>query len=69
MCMTAAESMKHAKPSKPAEAPFQDCAVGVFGHCGGGDGERGHLCSISLDVATTKRVRETKPGSCCYSGD
>jgi hypothetical protein len=68
-CMTAAMSMKYAKPHKAADAPFQDCAAGVFSHCGGGPGERGHLCSIALDVANTKRVRMTKPGFCCYSGD
>ena len=66
--MTAAESMDRAKPHKAADAPFQDCAAGVFSHCGGGNGERGHLCSRPLNVPKTKKVRKTKPDSCCYGG-
>jgi hypothetical protein len=65
-CMSAAESMKNAKPHRNAEAPFADCAVGVFGHCDGKDGERGHLCSLPLDVARTQRARKRQSDACCY---
>lgn len=64
--MTAALSMERAKPHKPADAPYAECAAGLSSHCGGGDGKRGHLCSIPLDVARTKLTRKTKPGLCCY---
>lgn len=64
--MSAELSMDRAKPHQPAAAPYADCALGVFSHCGGGDGERGHLCSIPLDTARTKKARKRTPDACCY---
>ncbi len=65
--MTAALSVERAKPHTQAAAPYQACATGVFGHCGGKDGEQGHLCSMPLDVAGTAQARKLAPDSCCYS--
>ncbi len=65
-CMTAALSMDRAKPRKSAEPPFADCAAGVFSHCGGGDGERGRLCSRPLDLAATREARAKAADACCY---
>ena len=65
-CMTAAESIENAKPHENAKPPFSNCAVGIFSHCGGGNGERGHLCSKPLDEKATALTRKTKPGMCCY---
>jgi hypothetical protein len=65
-CVTAAESIEIAKPHQNAPAPYANCAVGIFAHCGGGNGERGHLCSRPLDVKATAASRKTKPNTCCY---
>ncbi len=65
-CMSAADSMDRAKPHQPAKPPFANCAVGVFSHCGGGNGERGHLCSKPLDEQATLKARKTKANECCY---
>ncbi len=67
-CLTAAESVQHAKPHRSADPPFADCAAGVFSHCGGGPGERGRLCSSPLDAAATRLARKKKPDACCYGG-
>ncbi len=68
-CVTAAESMEIAKPHQNADAPYSTCAAGISNHCGGGNGERGHLCSKPLNVKATALSRKTKPGTCCYGGD
>lgn len=65
-CMTAAESIENAKPHENAPPPFANCAVGIFSHCGGGNGERGHLCSKPLDKKATALARKTKANTCCY---
>ena len=65
-CQSAAESMKNAKPHRSADPPYADCAYGVFAHCGGGKGERGGLCSRSLDQAATAAARKQTPDACCY---
>ncbi len=64
--MPAAESIKNAKPHRNAPAPYGNCAVGVFAHCGGGKGKRGSLCSRSLDKAATAEARKMTPDACCY---
>ncbi len=58
--------MKNAKPHRSADPPYADCAYGVFAHCGGGKGERGGLCSRSLDKAATAAARKQTPDACCY---
>ncbi len=65
-CMSATESIKNAKPHRNAPAPYDNCAVGVFAHCGGGKGKRGSLCSRGLDEAATAEARKTTPDACCY---
>lgn len=68
-CVTAAESQRMAKPHRNAEPPYATCAEGIFSHCGGGDGERGHLCSKPLDPKATESARKTQPDVCCYRMD
>lgn len=65
-CVSAKESQEIAKPHQNAAPPYSACAEGIFAHCGGGNGERGHLCSRPLDPKLTALTRKTKPNSCCY---
>jgi hypothetical protein len=64
--MTAEQSQDRAKPHINADPPYSTCAAGVFSHGGGGNGERGHLCSRPLDPKATAKARKKNPDSCCY---
>jgi hypothetical protein len=54
--------MEHAKPRRAADAPYQDCAAGIFSHCP----PDGAYCSIALSVARTKQKRAAGKSLCCY---
>jgi hypothetical protein len=61
-CFSPEESMKHAKPRGSAEAPYSECAGGVFSHCPPNDA----YCSIALSVERTKNARAAGKKLCCY---
>jgi hypothetical protein len=62
MCFSPEESQKNAKPRGNAEPPYAECAGGVFSHCPPDDA----YCSIALNVARTKKARESGKKLCCY---
>ncbi|GMV14805.1 MAG: hypothetical protein AMXMBFR56_30290 [Polyangiaceae bacterium] len=65
-CYPAAKSRDYGSVSA-AEPPFADCAKHLKVHCGGKDGERGHLTGLALDVKATTAARKRQPDACCYN--
>jgi hypothetical protein len=62
MCFAPAQSMDYAKPRRAADAPYAECAAGVFSHCPPNDS----YCSVPLNPTSTQAERAKGKNVCCY---